>query len=242
MCIWWTINIRIDSVCSPHHCGVFVFLLASRPSPVRRAFPSAAPLSSTHFTHNSSHTQLISHTTHLTHRHQKTYLTQLISHNSSYTQLISHTTHLTNHLISHITHLTQLISHHSSHTTHLTPPHLTPLIHTTHLTPLISYQTHVKPNDTKLHMWGYPVLLLFFVEQFLGLLLGFFPNTSSFCKLLHSICSICLGLQPFPFFRGCHCPCLFCWLCFLSLILKSIILDGLCNIFEMLEAGATIQI
>ena len=134
---------------SPHHCGVFVFLLASRPSPVRRAFPSAAPLSSTHFTHNSSHTQLISHTTHLTHRHQKTYLTQLISHNSSYTQLISHTTHLTNHLISHITHLTQLTSHNSSltqlisHTTHLTQlishnashtTHLTALIHTAHLT------------------------------------------------------------------------------------------------------------
>ena len=54
------------------------------------------------------------------------------------------------------THLTLCPWHHSYHTRHLTP-HLTPLIsnhssHTTHLTSL---------KDTKLNMWGYPVLLFF---------------------------------------------------------------------------------
>ena len=76
----------------------------------------------THLIHNSSLTQLISHTTHLTHNSSHpTHLTQLISHNSSHTQLISHNSFLTQ-LISHTTHLThnsshtQLISHNSSHT------------------------------------------------------------------------------------------------------------------------------
>ena len=118
---------------SPHHCGVFVFLLASRlpPSVVRR--PSSAALTvdltqlisrTTHLTHNSSHTQLISHTT-----HRISHTTHLI-HNSSHTQLISHTTHLITSYTTHLTHThitklishnsSQLISHNSSHTTHLT--------------------------------------------------------------------------------------------------------------------------
>ena len=82
------------------------------PSAVRR--PSSAALT-------VDLTQLISHTTHLTHNSS---LTQLIS---SHTQLISHTTHLTHnsshHIIHHSSHThnsSQLISHNSSHTTHLT--------------------------------------------------------------------------------------------------------------------------
>ena len=87
----------------------------------------------------SSHTPLISHTTHLT---------PLILHYSSHTT--HHTPlHLTP-LITHTTHHT----HHSSHTTHHTPLHLTPLItHTTHhtplhLTPLITHTTHHTPLIT----------------------------------------------------------------------------------------------
>ena len=153
-------NKTIGSSCSPHHCGVFVFLLACRPvavasRPVRRASViSTLNHTSSHTSHHThlishitSHTQLISHnsshTTHLTQLiSHTTHLTQLISHNSSHTthltQLTSHNSSLTQ-LISHTTHLTQLISHPSSHTTHLShnssPSSHTPLIsHTTHLT------------------------------------------------------------------------------------------------------------
>ena len=81
--------------------------------------------------HNSSHTQLISHTTHLTHRHahrhhttclihnssRTPHLIHHITHHSSHTQLISHNTHLT-HTHAHTHHKTCLI-HNSSHTPHL---------------------------------------------------------------------------------------------------------------------------
>ena len=144
---------------SPHHCGVLVFFVASRRVPrprsasafrVRRAHLISSHLiaqnSSQLISHNSSHTQLISHTTHLTHNSSHT---QLISHNSSHTQLISHTTHLTHNsshtqLISHTTHLT----HNSSHTqliSHAT--HLTQLI-STHLTQLISHNSSHAPHLT----------------------------------------------------------------------------------------------
>ena len=105
-------------------------------------------------THNSSHT--IHRTPLISHPSSQT----TNSHPSSHTTNSHPSSHTTNsHNSSPTTHLTPLISHHSSHT-----PHLTPLIHTTHLTPLISYQlisyqTHIKLDDTKLHMWGYPVLL-----------------------------------------------------------------------------------
>ena len=134
---------------SPHHCGVFVFLLASRlPASVVRRRPPRLPLIS----RNSSHTQLISHTTHR------------ISYNSSLTQLIashtqhhsSHTTHLTQQLISHTTHLTHNSSHtpHLSHTTHLFHTHthhktyLTYLIHNSSHTQLISHTTHLTHNSS----------------------------------------------------------------------------------------------
>ena len=120
----WPARAKVCPICSPHHCGVFVFSLASRrPSSavVRRRPPSsAAARFSSHTTHL---TQLISqllishhssHTTHLTHNSSHTsHLTQLISHNSS------HTIHLTQ-FISHNSSHTQLISYNSSHTTHLT--------------------------------------------------------------------------------------------------------------------------
>ena len=168
----WTLKDPFGShlVYSPHHCGVFVFFLASRPSPVpsaAAASASASRLPITHLTHNSSHTthltHNLSHTTHLTHNssHTTTNLshTQLISHtthlshNSSHTKLISH-----NQLISHTTHLTHnssltqlisqlLISHNSSHTQLIShnSSH-TQLIshnssHTTHLTQLISHNS-----------------------------------------------------------------------------------------------------
>ena len=116
---------------SPHHCGVFVFLLASRlpPSVVRRRPPRASHLTPL-ISHNSSHT------IHLTHNSSHTiHLTQFISHNSSHTQLISHNS-------SHTTHLT----HNSSHTTHLTH-HSS---HTTHHTQLISHTTHLTHNSSQL--------------------------------------------------------------------------------------------
>ena len=61
--IWF---MMIDVYISPHHCGVLVFF---------GRIPSSAPL-----THNSSHTQLISHTTHLTHNSSHTKLISFISH------------------------------------------------------------------------------------------------------------------------------------------------------------------
>ena len=134
----------VNTVFSPHHCGVFVFLLASRrPSSavVRRRPP---PRSLTHTSQNlSHHTQVMSHHT------------QLIPH---HTPLISHTTHLTQHsshththhktyliLISYnlIQSHTQLISHTSSHTSHHTP-----LISHTHITKLIIHTPHLIQHIT----------------------------------------------------------------------------------------------
>ena len=98
----------------------------------------------------SSHTPLISHTTHLTPlilhysshttHHTPLHLTPLITHTTHHTHHSSHTTHhtplithhsishhsshtplITHHSISHHSSLTPLITHHSSHTTHLTP-------------------------------------------------------------------------------------------------------------------------
>ena len=148
-------------VFSPHHCGVFVFFLASRPSPVPPSASASRLPKTILISHHSSH-NYSSHTTHLT----TTHLTQLISHTTHLTQLISHTTHLnltTTHLtqlISHTTHLTQLISHtthltqHSSHThthTHTSQnvSHTQRISHTSshtsHHTPLISHtHTHHK--------------------------------------------------------------------------------------------------
>ena len=156
--------ISLFFVCfSPHHCGVFVFLLASRlpPSVVRRPRPPSAALT-------VDLTQLISHTTHLTHTSQNVSHTQLISHTSSHTshhtplisqthtsqnlshhtQVISHHTQLIPHhtpLISHTTHLTHLISYITSHTTHLTHSHThhkTYLIHNSSHTTLIHNSSH----------------------------------------------------------------------------------------------------
>ena len=97
---------RFSLFCSPHHCGVLVFSVASRlpPSVVRR--PPRLPLISSHLP------PFIPHHSSLT-----THLTPLISSTTHLTHNSSHTTHLTP-LIS--THLTQLISHNSSHAPHLT--------------------------------------------------------------------------------------------------------------------------
>ena len=122
---------------SPHHCGVFVFLLASRlpPSVVRRRPPRASHLTPL-ISHNSSHT------IHLTHNSSHTiHLTQFISHNSSHTQLISHNSSHTQ-FISHNSSHTPLISHNSSHTTHLT--------HNSSHTQLISHTTHLTHNSSQL--------------------------------------------------------------------------------------------
>ena len=139
----WYIHLHLDHFNvvnnSPHHCGVFVFLLASRPVAVVSRPPRLCHLiSQLLISHHSSHTthltQFISHTTHLT---------QFISHNSSHTIHVthnsSHTTHLT-HNSSHTTHLTQLISY----TTHLTQL----ISHTIHLTQLISHTTHPTNNSS----------------------------------------------------------------------------------------------
>ena len=100
------------------------------------------------------------------HSSHTTHLTSLTSHQSPRT---THLTPLVTYHSSHTTRHTALISHHSSHSTHHTTTHLTPLFappiahhssYTTHLTPLISYQTHLELKGTRLHMWGYPVLLL----------------------------------------------------------------------------------
>ena len=121
------------SKCSPHHCGVLVFF--GRIPPVQPPPPPPPPppprfFCSTHFIshhlshttrliHNSSpssHSQLISHTTHLI---QNSSHTTHLTHNSSHTQLVPHTTHFTQ-LISHTTHLIPHLTHNSSHTPHLT--------------------------------------------------------------------------------------------------------------------------
>ena len=98
---------------------------------------------------NSFHTQLVSHTTHLTHNSSHTQTSKNLSHTTHLTQLILHTTHLTHnsshksshltHNSSHTTHLTQLISH----TTHLTHNSS----HTTHLTQRISHNSSHSTNS-----------------------------------------------------------------------------------------------
>ena len=154
-CYFFYRIINLKPIIFPHITVGFLFSCL-HPARLPSAAPSRPPRlchqlisHTTRLTHNSSHTQLISHTDiKKLISHNSSHTTHL-THNSSYTQLISHTTHLTNHLISHITHLTQLTSHNSSltqlisHTTHLTQlishnashtTHLTALIHTTHLT------------------------------------------------------------------------------------------------------------
>ena len=127
-----------------------------------------------HSSHTIHPTALIPHNSYLT-SHLIPFISQpLISHH------LLHTTHLTQHLSysahltplisqrsSHATYLTALISHHASHSTHLTSPLSQQSSHSTqtcatHLTQLNSYQTHIQVKDTKLHMWGYPVLLYCF--------------------------------------------------------------------------------
>ena len=118
------------------------------------------------FSRQSSHTMLSPIIPHKSHPiHLTPLITEsLISHHSSHT---THHTPLISQHSSHISHLTALISQHSN-------------IHYSsykHLTPLISYQTHIQAQDTKLHMWAYPVLLLFsddyFVFRFRDVFLSF---------------------------------------------------------------------
>ena len=82
--------------CSPHHCGVLVFLLASRPSPASIARPVRHPPRLCHLISQLLISHRSSHTTHLTHTHAHTHHKTCLIHNSSHTQLILHTTHLTN--------------------------------------------------------------------------------------------------------------------------------------------------